>query len=96
MLTLTEDELARLRADLLELIADRAADLVDGADLHAWLTAALTVDAGLSAVAGAVSAALDERARAAGMTLDEIARARGITKQAVHRRVNRQASRPPR
>ena len=86
MLTLTADELARLRVDLYDLITDRVADLISTDDPQTWLAAMLTVDAGLAAVAPEVTREL--RARAAGMTYERIAACRGTRKQSEHRAVS--------
>ncbi len=88
MLTLSADELARLRVDLYDLITDRVADLVSTDDPQTWLAAMLTVDAGLAAVAPEVTRELRARARAAGMTYERIAAARGTRKQSEHRAVS--------
>lgn len=85
---LTNDELDQLAAELLDFIKERAGDLVsDPDDRHAWLTAALEVDAGLRKVAPRVSSALDGRALREGMSQAAVARARGTSRQAVNGRV---------
>jgi hypothetical protein len=96
---LTDDELAQLAEDLLDLIEDRAADIlgVPATQLaeipkRQLLTAALEVDAGLREVTGGVSRLLDERARAAGLTYEQIGRARGKTRQAAHSAARRRTA----
>lgn len=85
---LSSDELDQLAADLLDLIEERAADLVAAAPSEQdVLTAALEVDAGLREVGPRVTRALDERARRAGMSYAAIGAARGTSRQAVHERV---------
>lgn len=85
---LTAEELDQLATELLDFITERAGDLVSNPDdPHAWLTAALEVDAGLRKVAPRVSSALDGRALREGMTQAAVARARGVSRQAVNGRV---------
>lgn len=86
---LTDDEHARLRVALYDLIARHVAEVVSTEDEHTWLAAMLAADAGVSCAAAEVSRALDARARRAGMTLAAIGAARGISKQSVSKRVSR-------
>lgn len=90
---LTERELGQLQQDLLDLIEERAYQLLGDQPGRAWredevLEAAIQVDAGLRRISDRVSLALDRRAYAAGLTYGEIGDLRGMTKQGAHRRVN--------
>lgn len=99
---LTGDERDQLAEELLDFIAERAADLV-AADPWTfprtpagYAYAALVVEHGMRQVAEAVSARLDSAARRAGLTYDRIGQAQGRSRQAAHSAVVRRAGAPRR
>lgn len=90
MLTLDQDELARLRTELFDLIVKHAGQLVpaDG-DERAWLTALLGVDAAVRRAMPKVTKTIEDRSLRAGMSQAAIGRARGTSRQSVNGRVKR-------
>lgn len=90
MLTLNDNDLARLRTELFDLICKHAGELIpDGADEQAWLTAMLQADARLRKAMPEVTKRLEARALRADMSQAAIARARSTTRQSVNKRVTR-------